>query len=75
MVAKVPAGWDANLTRTIVVKGEPGTLVTLGDTGNFIAGYFNTVVLSNPLEEALAALVKAAERGTRQDKEEATRTV
>jgi hypothetical protein len=63
------------LARVIVVKGGRGTLKTLSEAGAFLTDHFATVTQSAALETALAALVKAAERGTPHDKELATRAV
>jgi hypothetical protein len=68
-------GWDAPLSRVIAVKGQRGTLTTLSEAGAFLTEHFATVTQSAALENAQAALVKAAERGTPHDKELATRAV
>jgi hypothetical protein len=68
-------GWDISLSREIEVKGGRGSLKTLREAGVFLDEHFGTVTQSAALENALAALVKAAERGAPHDKELATRAV
>ncbi len=65
------SGWNRPLTRVLVLKsGE--RLATLLDTADLLSSRFQGVIRHDPLEHAITLLLRAAETGTRADREGAT---
>ena len=65
------SGWMKPLTRTLTLKSGQ-RLTTLLDAANLLAERFQTVRRYDPLEHAIELLLRAAETGTRADREAAT---
>ncbi len=65
------SGWIRPLTCTLTLKsGE--RLATLLDTADLLSSRFQGVIRHDPLEHAMTLLLRAAETGTRADREGAT---
>ena len=65
------SGWSKPLTRTLALRSGQ-RLLTLLDAADLLAEWFQNATRDDPLEHAVELLLRAAETGTRADREAAT---
>jgi hypothetical protein len=73
MPTRMPAGWDAPLSRVLAPRGT--RLSTWREAGRYLSDGFSTVTRSAVLEHAIVLLMVAAESGKAKDRAAATEQV